>query len=158
MRFGPSLGGNRLAAAMVLLAASGCQSATEVQVTDLQGTWVASEARIENLEALKLGNFDLIELGYTVTFVSPGNGDFTLCLDPPDGDADCLSGTMEIDGTDTTVTTSENVTSGEVFYQDDQAALSITAGLTYDFSGNGQEVPAKLLVVMDRVSPEPAPL
>jgi hypothetical protein len=65
---------------------------------------------------------------------------------------------MEIDGTDTTVTTSENVTSGEVFYQDDQAALSITAGLTYDFSGNGQEVPAKLLVVMDRVSPEPAPL
>lgn len=157
MRFVPGFEKNRLAAVSILLAALGCQSTTEVQVTDLQGAWVASEARIENLEALKLGNIDLIEEGYTVTFVSPGDGDFTLCLDPPDEDAECVSGTMEIDGTDTTVTTTENVTSGEVFYQDDQAALSITAGLTYDFSGNGQPVPAKLLVVMDRIGPEPAP-
>ena len=155
MRFVPGFAKSRLAAASVLLAAFGCQSTTEVQVTDLQGAWIASEARIENLEALKLGNFDLIELGYTVTFVSPGDGEFTLCLDPPDGDPQCFSGTMEIDGTNTTVTTTENVTSGEVFYQDDQAALSITAGLTYDFSGNGQPVPAKLLVVMDRIGPEP---
>jgi hypothetical protein len=64
---------------------------------------------------------------------------------------------MVIDGTRTTVTTTENVTSGEVFYQDDQAALSMTGGLTYDFSGNGQPVPAKLLIVMDRVSAAPAP-
>lgn len=158
MGIAPGFVNRRLAVVSMLVAVAGCQSATEVLVTDLEGTWVASEARIENLEALKLGNFDLIELGYTVTFVSPGDGDFTLCLDPPDEEAECLSGTMEIDGTDTTVTTTENVSSGEVFHQDDQAALSITAGLTYDFSGNGQPVPAKLLIVMDRVSLEVQPL
>ena len=157
MRFVPGFAKSRLAAASVFLAALGCQSTTEVQVTDLQGTWVASEARIENLEALKLGNIDLIEEGYTVTFVSPGDGQFTLSLNPPDGEPQVIAGTMEIDGTDMTVTTTENVTSGEVFYQDEQAALSMTAGLTFDFSGNGQEVPAKLLVVMDRIGPEPAP-
>jgi hypothetical protein len=157
MRLGSSVVKNRLAVASILLAAAGCQSATEVQLTDLQGTWVASEARVENLEALKLGNFDLIELGYTVTFVSPGDGQFTITLDPPEGDPQFVTGTMVIDGTRTTVTTTENVTSGEVFYQDDQAALSMTGGLTYDFSGNGQPVPAKLLIVMDRVSAAPAP-
>lgn len=158
MNIGTGRTRRRLAIAVALLAAAGCQSATEVQVTDLEGTWLASEARVEDLEALKLGNFDLIELGYTVMFSSPGDGEFTIRLAPPEGDPVYISGTMEIDGTDTTVTTSENVTSGEVFHQDDQAALSMTAGLTYDFSGNGEEQPAKLLIVMDRVSSEPTPL
>lgn len=143
------------AAAVTIL---GCESSTEVNVGDLEGTWSATEARIEDLEAYKLGNVDLIAEGYAVTFSSPGNGDFTLVLDPPEGDPQYVIGTMVIDGTRTTVTTEDNVTEGEVFYQDDQAALSMTAGLTYDFSGNGQEKPAKLLIVMDRVSLEPSSL
>ncbi|MCL7960557.1 MAG: hypothetical protein M8861_10215 [marine benthic group bacterium] len=158
MIFGRSFGMNRLAVVSILLVAAGCQSATEVQITDLEGAWVASEARVEDLAGYKLGNFDLVEEGYTVTFVSPGDGRFTLSLIPPDGDPQVIGGTMEIDGTDTMLTTDGSVTSGEVFHQDDQAALSLTAGLTWDFSGNGQEVPAKLLIVMDRIGPEAAPL
>lgn len=158
MKIGTIVVMNRLAVASILFAAAGCQSATEVEVTDLQGTWLASEARVEDLEALKASNLDLVELGYSVTFASPGDGQFTIRLDPPEGDPEYITGTLEIDGTNTTVTTTETVTSGEVFYQDDQAALSLTAGLTYDFSGNGNEVPAKLLIVMDRVSLEAAPL
>ncbi|MDP2469346.1 MAG: hypothetical protein Q8W46_00680 [Candidatus Palauibacterales bacterium] len=158
MNIGSGRGLNRSAIVVALLGAIGCQSATEVYVSNLQGTWVASEARIENLAGYKLGNVDLIGLDYEVTFASPGNGDFTIRLDPPEGDSEYITGILEIDGTSTTVTTTGSITSGEVFYQDEQAALSMTAGLTYDFSGNGQEVPAKLLIVMERVSTEALPL
>jgi hypothetical protein len=144
--------------AAVLVAAMGCQSTTDVQVTDLQGTWVASEVRIVDLELPKENNFDLVELGYSAVFVSPGTGEFTIRLEPPEGESEYIVGTMEIDGTDVVVTTDETVGSGEVFFEDDQAALSITAGLTYDFGGKGEEKPAKLLLVMDRQSPEPTPL
>lgn len=144
----------------LLLVATGCQSATEVEVSELDGTWVATEARLEDLAGFKLGNIDLIGEGYNVAFSSPGDGTFTLLLDPPEGDPDYVTGTMEINGTRAVFTTAANTTDGQVFYDPDdyQLALSITGGLTYDFSGNGVEVPAKLLVVMDRVSPEPAPL
>ena len=144
----------------LLLVASGCQSATEVEVSELDGTWVATEARLEDLAGFKLGNVDLIGAGYDVAFSSPGDGTFTLLLDPPEGDPDYVIGTMEIDGTRAVFTTAANTTEGEVFFDPDdyQLALSITGGLTYDFSGNGVEKPAKLLVVMDRVSPEAAPL
>jgi len=56
------------------------------------------------------------------------------------------------------VTTAEGVSSGEVFLEEEQAALSLTAGLTFDFKGDGEEKPAKLLLVMDRQSLEPIPL
>ena len=158
MNIGSGRGWMRSAIVVALLAAVGCETTTDVQVEDLQGTWVASEAIIEDLEGFKLGNFDLIQLDYTVVFASPGDGDFTIRLAPPEGDPEYIVGSLEIDGTDATVTTAESVTAGEVFRQDDQAALSLTAGLTYDFSGNGQEVPAKLLLVMDRVSLEAPPL
>jgi len=144
----------------VLLAASACQSATDVEVSDLDGTWVATEARLEDLAGYKLGNIDLIGEGYNVAFSSPGDGTFALILAPPEGDPGYVIGTMEIDGTRAAFTTAGSTTEGEVFYDPDdhQLALSLTGGLTYDFSGNGVEVPAKLLVVMDRVSPEPLPL
>jgi hypothetical protein len=158
MKIGSGRGWNGSAIVVALVAAVGCHSPTEVEVSDLQGTWVASEARFEDLAGFKLGNFDLIEEDYTVTFASPGDGDFTIRIAPPEGDPEYIVGSLEIDGTDATVTTAESVTAGEVFHQDDQAALSITAGLTYDFSGNGQEVPTKLLLVMDRVSLEAPPL
>jgi hypothetical protein len=145
----------------VLLASLGCQPATDVEIDDLDGTWVATEARIEDLEGYKLGNVDLIAAGWNVAFSSPGNGEFTLVLDPPDApDVQGITGVMEISGTRATFTTDAGVSTGDVFYDrdDHQLALSITGGLTYDFSGNGTEKPAKLLVVMDQVSSEPAPL
>ena len=62
---------------------------------------------------------------------------------------------MDIDGTNVVVTTDTSTGTGEVFVEDDQAALSLTGGLTFDFKGDGTEVPAKLLMVMDRIGPEP---
>ena len=134
---------------------SGCRSATEVQTTDLEGAWVGTEVRIVDIEQPKESNFDLIELGYTTIFVSDGTGAFLIRLESPEDDDRLITGTLEINGTDVVVTTDDATGTGEVFVEDDQAALSLTGGLTFDFKGDGTEVPAKLLMVMDRVGPEP---
>jgi len=134
---------------------SGCRSATEVETTDLQGAWVGTEVRIVEIAAPKENNFDLIELGYTAGFVSDGTGAFVLRLEGPEDDDRVITGTMDIDGTNVVVTTANSTGTGEVFVQDEQAALSLTGGLTFDFKGDGTDVPAKLLMVMDRIGPEP---
>jgi hypothetical protein len=134
---------------------SGCRSATEVETTDLQGAWVGTEVRIVEIAQPKENNFDLIELGYTAGFVSDGTGAFVLRLESPEDDDQVITGTMVIDGTDVAVTTADGTGTGEVFVQDEQAALSLTGGLTFDFKGDGSEEPAKLLMVMDRIGPEP---
>jgi hypothetical protein len=119
---------------------SGCRSATEVETTDLQP---------------KENNFDLIQLGYSAGFVSDGTGAFVLRLVGPEDDDRVITGTMVIDGTKVIVTTGDATGTGEVFVEDEQAALSLTGGLTFDFKGDGSEEPAKLLMVMDRIGPEP---
>ena len=52
--------------------------------------------------------------------------------------------------TDLAVITDVGMSAGEVFLEDDQLALRITAGFEFDFSGDGDEVPTRLLLVMDR--------
>jgi hypothetical protein len=138
--------------------ASGCRSATEVEPADLEGTWVASQLRMVDLEIPKENNFDLIEHGYTAVFVSDGSGTFVIRLESPEDDSELITGTLEINGTDVVVTTVNGTGTGEVFVEDQQAALSLTGGITFDFKGDGTERPSKLLLVMDRVGPEPAPL
>ena len=148
----------RLLVSLALLAVigftAGCESSTDVQVDDLEGTWIASQVRIVDIEVPKESNFDLIELGYQAIFVSTATGSFTIRLDDPEGESEFITGTLSTDGTDVIVETENGTSSGEVFLEDEQAALSITAGLTFDFKGDGTEKPAKLLLVMDRVSPE----
>jgi hypothetical protein len=136
---------------------AGCESSTDVQEADLVGTWLASEARIVDIEIPKENNFDLIELGYTAVFSSDASGAFVILLEDPEGAIESVQGTLEIDGTNVVVETDDSTTEGEVFLEDDQVALNITAGFTFDFKGDGTEKPAKLLLVMDRESSEPIP-
>lgn len=141
------------AATMIaLMALAGCQTPTDVELSDLEGTWLASEVRILEIAQPKQNNFDLIELGYTAVFVSDGSGAFEIRLDDPEDETEFISGTMAIDGTDVVVDTGNTTGTGEVFLEDEQAALSLTGGITFDFKGDGTEVPAKLLLVMDRLS------
>lgn len=141
------------AATMIaLMGLAGCQTPTDVELSDLEGTWLASEVRILEIAQPKQNNFDLIELGYTAVFVSDGSGAFEIRLDDPEDETEFISGTMAIDGTDVVVDTGNTTGTGEVFLEDEQAALSLTGGITFDFKGDGTEVPAKLLLVMDRLS------
>lgn len=146
------------AAGMIaLMGLAACQTPTDVELSDLEGTWLASEVRIVEIERPKENNFDLIELGYTAVFVSDGVGAFQIRLDSPEDETQFISGTLAIDGTDVVVDTGNTTGTGEVFLEDEQAALSLTGGITFDFKGDGTEVPAKLLLVMDRESLEPTP-
>jgi len=129
---------------------AGCKSATDVQVNDLQGTWLASQARYSGIENPKNNNFDLIEEGFTVVFASDGSGDFVIRLDDPEGESEFIAGTLEIDGTNVVV--DDGARTGEVFLEGDQMAFSIDGGLEVDFNGNGEEIPARLLLVLDRES------
>ena len=143
------------AAMIVLVGSAACQTPTDVELSDLEGSWIASEVRILEIAQPKENNFDLIQLGYTAGFVSDGTGAFVLRLLSPEDDDRIITGTMDIDGTKVVVTTADATGTGEVFLEDEQAALSLTGGLTFDFKGDGSEEPAKLLMVMDRIGPEP---
>lgn len=136
----------------------GCESATDVEVADLRGTWTGTEVRFVDLEIPKENNVDLIEIGYTAVFSSDGSGAFTLRLTDPEGEHTYVSGTLETEGTRVTVTTGTSTDRGDVFLEDEQVALYLTSGLTFDFKGDGEERPARLILVMDRGSPEPTPL
>ncbi len=136
----------------------GCESPTDVEVADLEGTWIATQARYVDEELPKENNTDILDLGYEVAFSSDGTGDFRMRIDDPDGGSQFVTGTLVIDGTVVDVTTENGESTGEVFLENEQVAFSITAGLTFDFKGDGEEIPAKLVLVMDRISDQPTPL
>jgi len=122
------------------------------KIEELEGFWVASQARFVSPLDEKNCNVDLIEGGYAVTMDIEASGGFTLTIDPPQPAPTVVSGTMAWDGKDLTVTVGETTGLGEVFLEGDQVAFRLSAGLEYDFKGDGEPIPARLLLVMDRVS------
>lgn len=136
-------------AAAILVA--GCQSLADVQVAELEGHWVASQARFVEIAAPKRNNEDLIDLGYESEMQIDAVGNFVLIIFDPDEEDDVVIGTLTTDGTDLTILTENGEGDGEVFLEDDQVAFRIEAGLTFDF-GDGRIVDSRLLLVMDRTS------
>lgn len=126
----------------------GCQALTEVQPMELDGLWVASQARFVEIAAPKRNNIDIIELGYEVTMDFDADGNFDLQIVAPDGTTAGGTGRIAIDGTD--ITFLSGTGGGEVFLEGEQMAIRLTTGLTFNF-GDGRDVPARLLLVMDRV-------
>lgn len=135
-----------------LVSAQACEPVNSIEVEELAGTWIASQARFVEIAAPKRNNIDLIELDYEVTFIADATGSFDLFVDAPDDeDDDFVTGVMIVDGKNLAITTDRGGSgAGEVFLEDDQVAFRLTAGLTYDFKGDGSEIPARLLLVMDR--------
>lgn len=127
---------------------AGCKSATDVQPSEIEGDYVVSGALLSGLDDPKNDNIDLLEFGFTVTFTSDGAGAFTITLTDPFGTTTVIDDTLEIDGTDL-YDDGEKV--GEVFVEGDQVALSLFAeDFEFDFDGNGETDPARLLLVMER--------
>ena len=141
---------------LALALMAGCKSATEVFVEDLEGIWLASQARYSGVEDAKNNNYDLIENGFTVVFVSDGSGDYAIQLTDPEGLSEFLTGTLTIDGTNIVIDPDDGTTGdGEVFLEGEQVAFSLTGGIEFDFNGDGRETDARLLLVMDRVADVP---
>lgn len=129
-----------------------CTNPTDVKIEELEGFWLASQARFVNPLDEKNYNVDLIEAGYAVTLEIEASGAFSLTVDPPLVAATVVAGTMVVDGKNLTLSVGETTGQGEVFLEGDQVAFRLSAGLEYDFKGNGEPIPARLLLVMDRAS------
>lgn len=127
----------------------GCRSLQSVEPYELEGSWVASQARFVEIAAPKRNNVDILDLGYQVGMVFDDAGNFVLIITGPGGEAAGASGKIAIDGTDITFVTGTG--EGELFVESDQMAIRLTAGLTFNF-GDGRDVPARLLLVMDRIA------
>ncbi len=130
----------------------GCQSLADVQPAELEGDWVASEARFVEIAAPKRNNIDIIDLGFEVEMDLDAGGNFVLKLFEPDDTFDSVDGSLVIDGTKLEITTENGTGDGEVFLEDDQVAFRLTAGLEFDFGDGRGDVPARLLLMMDRTN------
>ncbi|MDH3734678.1 MAG: hypothetical protein OEU54_14205 [Gemmatimonadota bacterium] len=129
---------------------AGCRSLADVQVTDLEGQWIASQARFVEIAAPKRNNEDLIQLGWDVEMDIDGAGNFVLSLFIPDDDDDIVLGSLTVtDGRQLGLLTENGEGEGEVFLEDDQVAFRLTAGLEFNF-GDGRVVPSRLILVLDR--------
>ncbi|MFV1986880.1 MAG: hypothetical protein ACC682_06345 [Gemmatimonadota bacterium] len=146
---------NRTLLARVFVAAaatafSGCVELNSVEVQELEGLWVADQARYVEIAAPKRNNVDILELGFEVTMDIDPNGNFTILVIDPAGDADSIVGNVTVDGAELAVVTEDGAGDGEVFLEEDQVAFRLTGGIEFDF-GDDRVVPARLLLVLDRV-------
>jgi len=147
---------NRTLIARVVVAAaatafSGCVQLNSVEVQELEGLWVADQARYVEIAAPKRNNVDILDLGFEVTMNIDAAGNFTILVtEPPDID-DLIVGNLTVDGSALVVVTENGEGDGEVFLEDDQIAFRLTGGIEFDF-GDDRVVPARLLLVLDRVS------
>jgi hypothetical protein len=128
----------------------GCQSLQSVEPHELEGDWVASQARFVEIAAPKRNNVDLIDLGYEIDMTLDASGNFLLGVLPPESSPNVIPGSLVISGTKLEVTTDGGTGDGEVFLQGEQVAFRLVAGFTHDFGDGRGEIPARLLLVLDR--------
>ena len=132
----------------------GCKSITNhVETAELQGFWVASQVQFADPNDLNT-TVDAILLGYSLTLEVDGAGAYTRVITTEGEPPDSGTGTFTVEnGKDITMTNTDgNVSTGEVFMEDNQISLLFdeNQGLTADIDGSGREVPVTLLAVMDR--------
>ncbi len=146
---------NRTAAALAFAATTvttltGCVELNSVEVHELEGLWVADQARYVEIAAPKRNNVDILDLGFEVTMDIDAAGNFTiLVIDPSEG-PDLIVGRLTVDGSALVIVTENGEGDGEVFLEDDQVAFRLTGGIEFDF-GDDRIVDARLLLVLDRV-------
>ena len=137
-------------AATAATALMGCVELNSVEVHELEGLWVADQARYVEIAAPKRNNVDILDLGFEVTMDIDALGNFTILVIDPEEGPDITIGALTVDGSELVVVTEDGEGDGEVFLEDDQVAFRLTGGIEFDF-GDDRVVDARLLLVMDRV-------
>jgi hypothetical protein len=138
-----------MAGLLALAPLAACLELNSVEVQELEGFWVAEQARYVEIAAPKRNNVDLLDLGYEVTMDIDAAGNFAILVIEPEAGAGFIGGTLTVDGSSIQIVTDDGEGDGEVFLEGDQVAFRLTGGLTFDF-GDNRVVPARLLLVMDR--------
>jgi hypothetical protein len=135
-------------AALALLFAA-CLTGTDVEIQDLTGEWVATKITYVEAKKGKRASANLTLMGYGAEMTITADGAFTLEVD--DGDDDfTIQGAITTDRNRLTTTIDGVVYDGEVFLEGDLVSFQISGGVSYDFVGDGVEVPAGLNLVMNR--------
>ena len=133
---------------VVTFLGAACVTATDVQISQLAGSWNVPEAVfVDDVDATRTQ--DVVEEGEVVTMEIDQAGDFTLTRDN-NGDIETITGTLAVNGNDLDVTIGPRTVPGEVFLEENRAVLRILGGVTFDFDDNGNAVPARLFLVLDR--------
>ncbi len=139
--------------ALVSALGMACQLPSDVEVTDVVGSWVATEARFSNIANLN-ETVDITDLGWEFLVDIAADGGFVRVAIEPGEAPDTLTGTLTIEnGKDLSVSTAAGTAAtGEIFKEDEQIAMFFDEGVERDVEGEGILVPVRLLLVMDRVS------
>lgn len=107
----------------VLAVAPGCLVVNDVQVSDLVGDWIATQARLANPSDLN-ETVDITELGWEVTLQIASDGSYTTSLFEPSEPPFVRTGTLTVEnGKDLIVERDGFRGTGEVFLEDDQVAF-----------------------------------
>lgn len=107
-----------------LALAPGCLVVNDVEVSDLVGDWIATQARLANPSDLN-ETIDITELGWEVTLRIGSDGSYTTTLLEPGEPPFVRTGTLTVEnGKDLIFERSDGLAgSGEVFLEDDQVAF-----------------------------------
>jgi hypothetical protein len=108
----------------LLALAPGCLVVNDVEVSDLVGDWIATQARLANPDDLN-ETVDITELGWEVTIQIESDGAYTTVLQEPGAAPITNTGTLTVEnGKDLILARSDGfVGTGEVFLEDDQVAF-----------------------------------
>ena len=148
MRHTSTLSTRGLTVLAVGLSALGCGDATGVDPDDLVGTWRASSAIATNAAAPSQ-TVDLVASGFSITFIIEADGRVDIVFqfqDITDTDVGFLTVTdgefrLVIDGITST---------GTISRRDDTLTIDIITGVEWEFGEGGFDVPATLLLTMQR--------
>lgn len=133
-----------------LLAA--CLTGTDVAVQDLTGSWDATKIVYVETKIGKRASANLTTMGYDAQMDIDAQGNFTLVIDDGAGTTSTIEGKHATDRNRLTTTINGTEHEGEVFLEGDLVTFQLDGGVSYDFVGDGVEVPAGLNLVMNRVT------
>ena len=127
---------------------AGCSESTGVQPEDLAGTWTATTFEFQSVATRAL-RVDVIDLGFSLTFVIESSGAVTTTITGP-GTNDTDTGTLTVTGSNFTLTSSGDTSTGTISRDGDTLTLNVQTGAEFDFDDDGSEEPATITVILQK--------
>lgn len=126
----------------------GCGDSTGPEKPDLTGTWDATSAILTNI-AQPSQSVDVVPLGLDFVMIVEADGSVEVRIDT-DGDLEVETGSITLAADEVTLVLDGDMISGTYSLVGSTLTLDLRAGLTWDFEGDGTDIPSTLLLVLVR--------
>ena len=93
-------------------------------------------------------SFDFLAAGGSLILVIQSNGSITIISTEPNGGVETDNGTMEVDGSNVTLTLDGDVSIGTISRTENTLTLNLTSGVEADLDGDGVDEDVTLRVVL----------